>query len=100
MTATGRLPDGQATLARWPPGALDIRIEGDGDRIVTVVCDDVPGAFAGWPVCCPSTGLDVLTAWAHSAELGRPRWRPRSSESAAQASRLAAVAGTSKGARR
>ncbi len=66
-----RLPD-QATLAAMAAGRLDIRIEGDRDLRVRVVCDDVPGAFARVAGVLTLRGLDVLSAWAHSAELGGP----------------------------
>ena len=66
-----RLPD-EATLSAMAAGRLDIRIEGDGDLRVRVVCDDVPGAFARVAGVLSLRGLDVLSAWAHSAELGGP----------------------------
>jgi [protein-PII] uridylyltransferase len=39
---------------------------------VTVVCHDVPGAFARVAGVLALCGLDVLTAWAYSGELGGP----------------------------
>ena len=66
-----RLPD-QATLGAMAAGRLDIRIEGDRDLRVRVVCDDVPGVFARVAGVLTLCGLDVLSAWAHSAELGGP----------------------------
>ncbi|MGI9028742.1 MAG: [protein-PII] uridylyltransferase [Ilumatobacteraceae bacterium] len=39
---------------------------------ITVVCDDLPGTFARVAGVLSLRGLDVLTAWAYSAELGGP----------------------------
>ena len=44
----------------------------DGTERITVVCDDVPGAFARIAGVLSLRGLDVLTAWAYSGELGGP----------------------------
>ena len=50
------------------------RAPGDehGTERITVVCDDVPGAFARIAGVLSLRGLDVLTAWAYSGELGGP----------------------------
>jgi [protein-PII] uridylyltransferase len=70
-------PD-QATLAMMAAGRFDVRVGDGGDddetgtEKITVVCDDVPGAFARVAGVLSLRGLDVLTAWAHSGELGGP----------------------------
>jgi [protein-PII] uridylyltransferase len=69
-------PD-QATLAMMAVGRFDVRVGDDDDdetgtEKITVVCDDVPGAFARIAGVLTLRGLDVLTAWAHSGELGGP----------------------------
>ena len=70
-----RFPD-EATLAAMAAGRMDVRIgagdASDGTIQVTIVCDDVPGAFARVAGVLSLRGLDVLTAWAESAELGGP----------------------------
>ena len=69
-------PD-EATLAAMVAGRFDVRVDeddtGNGAVVthrVTVVCDDVPGAFARVAGVLSLRGLDVLTARAYSAELG------------------------------
>ena len=66
-------PD-QATLAIMAAGRFDVRtsVDDDDTEKVTVVCDDVPGAFARIAGVLSLRGLDVLTAWAYSDELGGP----------------------------
>ena len=62
-------------------GIFDVRIEPDdaepsggevGTERITVVCDDAPGSFARIAGVLSLRGLDVLTAWAYSGELGGP----------------------------
>jgi [protein-PII] uridylyltransferase len=76
-TAGRSFPD-QSTLAMMAVGRFDVRV-GDrddddetGTERITVVCDDAPGAFARIAGVLSLRGLDVLTAWAHSGELGGP----------------------------
>jgi [protein-PII] uridylyltransferase len=66
-------PD-QATLSIMANGRFDVRtsVDDDDTEKVTVVCDDVPGAFARIAGVLSLRGLDVLTAWAYSGELGGP----------------------------
>ncbi len=74
-------PD-QATLSIMARGRFDVRTQVDdeaaapgsphGTEKITVVCDDVPGAFARIAGVLSLRGLDVLTAWAYSNELGGP----------------------------
>jgi [protein-PII] uridylyltransferase len=71
-------------MATMAAGKLDVRIEDDdaggggggggggGTQRITVVCDDRPGAFAHIAGVLSLRGLDVLTAWAYSGELGGP----------------------------
>jgi [protein-PII] uridylyltransferase len=72
-----RFPD-DGTMATMAAGKLDVRIEDDeagaggGTQRITVVCDDRPGAFAHIAGVLSLRGLDVLTAWAYSGELGGP----------------------------
>ena len=72
-----RFPDDR-TMATMAVGKLDVRIEDDNDgagggtQRITVVCDDRPGAFAHIAGVLSLRGLDVLTAWAYSGELGGP----------------------------
>ncbi len=70
-----RFPD-DGTMATMAAGKLDVRIgdddEGAGTQRITVVCDDRPGAFAHIAGVLSLRGLDVLTAWAYSGELGGP----------------------------
>ncbi len=67
-------PD-QNALAIMAIGRFDVRV-GDGDESgtekITVVCNDEPGAFARIAGVLSLRGLDVLTAWAYSGELGGP----------------------------
>lgn len=65
MMATGRF--GVRTSTDDPEGA-----EEHGTERITVVCDDTPGAFARIAGVLALRGLDVLTAWAYSGELGGP----------------------------
>jgi [protein-PII] uridylyltransferase len=71
------------TLAMMAQGRFDVRTSRDagdvrdadhehGTERVTVVCADVPGAFARIAGVLSLRGLDVLTAWAYSGELGGP----------------------------
>jgi len=75
--ASRRFPD-DATFATMATGRLDVRINrddadaDDASHRVTVVCPDVPGSFARVAGVLSPRGLDVLTAWAYSAELGGP----------------------------
>jgi [protein-PII] uridylyltransferase len=86
VTAAAAFPDA-VTLALMASGRLDVRVDVDveaarphGDdeepvaaiHRVTVVCDDAPGTFAKVAGVLLLRGLDVMTAWAHSAELGGP----------------------------
>jgi [protein-PII] uridylyltransferase len=71
-----RFPD-ERTMSTMAAGRLDVRIDADDDessgtRRITVVCDDRPGAFARIAGVLALRGLDVLTAWAYSGELGGP----------------------------
>jgi [protein-PII] uridylyltransferase len=71
-----RFPD-DGTMATMAAGRLDVRIEADDDgaagtQRITVVCDDRPGAFARIAGVLSLRGLDVLTAWAYSGQLGGP----------------------------
>jgi [protein-PII] uridylyltransferase len=71
-----RFPDEQ-TMSSMAAGRLDVRIDDDDDESsgtqrITVVCDDRPGAFARIAGVLSLRGLDVLTAWAYSGELGGP----------------------------
>lgn len=69
LGANGSFPD-QTTLSLMAAGRFDVCVDGD-DRI-TVVCDDRPGSFARVAGVLSLRGLDVLTAWAYSGELGGP----------------------------
>jgi [protein-PII] uridylyltransferase len=71
--ATHAFPD-QDTLSIMAVGRFDVRtsVDDDDTEKVTVVCDDVPGAFARIAGVLSLRGLDVLTAWAYSGELGGP----------------------------
>ncbi len=75
------------TLAAMAAGQLDVRVDDEAEQVltgaadsagsasshrVTVVCDDVPGTFARVAGVLSLRGLDVMTAWAYSAELGGP----------------------------
>jgi len=71
-------PD-QATLAMMAVGRFGVRVGDHGEdddetgtEKITVVCDDAPGAFARIAGVLSLRGLDVLTAWAYSGELGGP----------------------------
>ena len=71
-----RFPD-ERTMSTMAAGRLDVRIDADDDESsgtqrITVVCDDRPGAFARIAGVLALRGLDVLTAWAYSGELGGP----------------------------
>jgi [protein-PII] uridylyltransferase len=77
---TRTFPD-PATLAIMAAGRFDVRTSQDdpaatpdehGTERLTVVCDDVPGTFARIAGVLSLRGLDVLTAWAYSGELGGP----------------------------
>ena len=57
---------------RWPPGDSTSASRATVTCACRVVCDDVPGAFARVAGVLTLRGLDVLSAWAHSAELGGP----------------------------
>ena len=72
-TAPRRFPDEWA-LATMVAGRFDARTERSEDGIdtITVVCADTPGAFARIAGVLSLRGLDVLTAWAYSGELGGP----------------------------
>ena len=70
-----------ATLAIMAQGRFNVRTASDdpelpsdehGTERVTIVCDDAPGAFARIAGVLSLRGLDVLTAWAYSGELGGP----------------------------
>jgi [protein-PII] uridylyltransferase len=70
-----------ATLAIMAQGRFDVRTADDdpelpgdehGTERITVVCADTPGAFARIAGVLSLRGLDVLTAWAYSGELGGP----------------------------
>ncbi len=70
-----------ATLAIMAQGRFDVRTTVDapdpagdehGTEVMTVVCDDAPGSFARIAGVLSLRGLDVLTAWAYSGELGGP----------------------------
>ena len=70
-----------ATLAAMAAGRFNVRTEPDGPaasddasgtETITVVCDDVPGAFARIAGVLSLRGLDVLAAWAFSGEFGGP----------------------------
>ncbi len=74
----GTFPDGW-TLSTMAAGRIDVRLEADevapgepGTHRITVVCQDVTGAFARVAGVLALRGLDVLTAWAYSGELGGP----------------------------
>ena len=78
---TSRTFPDPATLAIMAQGRFDVRTAADdpeqpgdehGTERMTVVCDDVPGAFARIAGVLSLRGLDVLTAWAYSGELGGP----------------------------
>ncbi len=71
--ASHAFPD-QHTLSIMAAGRFEVRtsVDDDGTEKVTVVCDDVPGAFARIAGVLSLRGLDVLTAWAYSGELGGP----------------------------
>jgi [protein-PII] uridylyltransferase len=68
------------TLAIMAQGRFDVRTAADdagqpdehGTERMTVVCADLPGAFARIAGVLSLRGLDVLTAWAYSGELGGP----------------------------
>ncbi len=69
-----RFPDDWA-LATMAGGRFDARSERseeDGTDTITVVCPDAPGSFARIAGVLSLRGLDVLTAWAYSGELGGP----------------------------
>jgi [protein-PII] uridylyltransferase len=75
-----RFPDEEA-LSAMAAGRLVVKVERDETEAlpgepaterVTVVCHDVPGAFARVAGVLALRGLDVLTAWAYSGELGGP----------------------------
>ena len=69
-----RFPDEWA-LATMADGRFDARSERseeDGTDTITVVCPDAPGSFARIAGVLSLRGLDVLTAWAYSGELGGP----------------------------
>jgi [protein-PII] uridylyltransferase len=71
-----RFPD-DGTMATMAAGRLDLRVEADDDgssgmQRITIVCDDRPGTFARIAGVLSLRGLDVLTAWAYSGELGGP----------------------------
>jgi [protein-PII] uridylyltransferase len=68
-----RFPD-ELTLAAMAAGRLDVRVEPEdgGVERITVVCHDVPGAFARVAGVLSLRGLDVLSALAYSGELGGP----------------------------
>jgi [protein-PII] uridylyltransferase len=75
----GRTFPDQATLALMANGRFDVRTgvedtdtDENGTEKITVVCADVPGAFARVAGVLSLRGLDVLTAWAYSGELGGP----------------------------
>jgi [protein-PII] uridylyltransferase len=74
----GRSFPDQGTLAIMATGRFDVRAGADGGddetgtERITVVCADVPGAFARIAGVLSLRGLDVLTAWAYSGELGGP----------------------------
>ena len=96
---TGRFPDAE-TLSAMAAGRIDVRLEADdaggrrpGDQRVTVVCHDVPGAFARVAGVLSLHGLDVLTARAHS---GEPR---RAADGRVAVPRAAATAAASTGSR-
>jgi [protein-PII] uridylyltransferase len=71
--ASHAFPD-QPTLSIMAAGRFEVRtsVDDDDTEKVTVVCDDVPGAFARIAGVLSLLGLDVLTAWAYSGELGGP----------------------------
>jgi [protein-PII] uridylyltransferase len=71
-------PD-QSTLGIMAIGRFDVRagpddavVGDDGTEKITVVCADAPGTFARIAGVLSLRGLDVLTAWAYSGELGGP----------------------------
>ena len=65
---------GRRAASTCAPRADDPEQPGDehGTERITVVCDDLPGAFARIAGVLSLRGLDVLTAWAYSGELGGP----------------------------
>jgi [protein-PII] uridylyltransferase len=68
-------PD-EATLAEMALGTTSVRLEpdggdgADGTERITVVSPDRPGTLARVAGALSLRGLDVLTAWAYSGELG------------------------------
>jgi [protein-PII] uridylyltransferase len=76
---SGRSFPDQVTLGMMAVGRFDVRAGPDdaagdesGTERITVVCADAPGTFARIAGVLSLRGLDVLTAWAHSGELGGP----------------------------
>jgi [protein-PII] uridylyltransferase len=72
--AARRFPDEWA-LAAMAGGRFNARVERSedgGTETITVVCPDAPGSFARIAGVLSLRGLDVLTAWAYSGELGGP----------------------------
>jgi [protein-PII] uridylyltransferase len=70
----GAFPDDE-TLGAMAIGELVVRVEpdvdcGDGTEQVTVVCADRLGTFARVAGALSLRGLDVLTAWAYSGDVG------------------------------
>jgi [protein-PII] uridylyltransferase len=79
-TTYRHFPD-QAVLSAMAAGIYEARTEPDdsdqldgetGTERITVVCEDLPGSFARIAGVLSLRGLDVLTAWAYSGELGGP----------------------------
>jgi [protein-PII] uridylyltransferase len=76
---TRTFPD-PTTLALMAAGRFAVRTSTEdpetagehGTERITVVCDDAPGTFARIAGVLALRGLDVLTAWAYSGELGGP----------------------------
>jgi [protein-PII] uridylyltransferase len=76
MAAAGRraFPD-DAALGAMAIGRFEVQVEpdaetADGTERITVVCPDRPGTFARIAGALTLRGLDVLTAWAHSGDVG------------------------------
>jgi len=71
-----RFPDDE-TFGAMARGRLHVDVSadddaGEGTERITVVCPDVPGAFARVAGVLSLRGFDVLTAWAFSGEVGGP----------------------------